>query len=73
MRQALEKVGSADILINIISRRLRQLTAGGGGMGRPLIEDPEGLRPEEIAVREIIEDKISWEALEDDEEETLSA
>ena len=73
MRQALEKVGSADILINIISRRLRQLTAGGGGMGRPLIEDPEGLRPEEIAVREIIEDKISWEALEDDGEETLSA
>ena len=73
MRQALEKVGSADILINIISRRLRQLTAGGGGLGRPLIENPEGLRPEEIAVREIIEEKISWEALEDDEEETLSA
>lgn len=73
MRQAVEKVGNADILINIISRRLRQLTAGGGGLGRPLIADAEGLRPEEIAIREVLEDKITWEANTEADDEDLNA
>jgi hypothetical protein len=60
-KKALEKVGNANVLINIVSRRVRQLNAGGGGMGRPLIADYTNLGAADIALREIIEDKIGWE------------
>jgi DNA-directed RNA polymerase subunit omega len=60
-RKALEKVGNPNVLINIVSRRVRQLNAGGGGMGRPLISDAGTLGVADIALREIIEDKIGWE------------
>jgi DNA-directed RNA polymerase subunit omega len=45
------------ILINIISKRVRQLKFG----ERPLIYSLEKLEPEDIALREIIEGKISFE------------
>ena len=38
-RQALEKVGNPNVLVNVVSRRVRQLNAGGGGLGRPLVQD----------------------------------
>ena len=60
-KKALEKVGTPNILINIVSRRVRQLNGGGGGMGRPLIADYVNLGAADIALREIIEDKIGWE------------
>jgi len=60
-KKALEKVGNPNILINIVSRRVRQLNNGGGGMGRPLIPDAVNLGAGDIALREIIEDKIGWE------------
>ncbi len=60
-KKALEKVGNANILINIVSRRVRQLNAGGGGMGRPLIADYTNLGVADIALREIIEDKIGFD------------
>lgn len=60
-RKALEKVGGTNILINIISQRVRQLNAGGGGLGRPLIADYVTLGCADIALREVIEDKIGWE------------
>jgi len=59
-KKALEKVGTANVLINIVSRRVRQLNAGGGGMGRPLIADYANLGVADIALREIIEEKIGW-------------
>lgn len=59
-KKALEKVGTPNILINIVSRRVRQLNAGGGGMGRPLIADYTNLGAADIALREIIEEKIGW-------------
>jgi len=59
-KKALEKVGTANVLINIVSRRVRQLNAGGGGMGRPLIADYTNLGVADIALREIIEEKIGW-------------
>ena len=58
-KKALEKVGTPNVLINIVSRRVRQLN-GGGGMGRPLIADYTNLGAADIALREIIEDKIGW-------------
>lgn len=61
MRKALEKLGNPNVLVNLVSRRVRQLNAGGGGMGRPLISDTIGLGLADIALIEIIEDKIAWE------------
>jgi len=60
-RKALEKVGNPNVLINLVSRRVRQLNAGGGGMGRPLIMDSTNLGAADIALREIIEEKVGWE------------
>jgi DNA-directed RNA polymerase subunit omega len=60
-KQALEKVGNPNVLINIVSRRVRQLSAGGGGMGRPLVADYTNLGAADIALREIIEEKIGWD------------
>jgi len=60
-KKALEKVGNPNVLINIVSRRVRQLNAGGGGMGRPLIDAPASMGLADIALREIIEDKLGFE------------
>ncbi|HNQ73617.1 MAG TPA: DNA-directed RNA polymerase subunit omega [Verrucomicrobiota bacterium] len=60
-RRALERVGGPNILINIVSQRVRQLNAGGGGLGRPLIADYVTLGAADIALREVIEEKIGWE------------
>jgi len=60
-KKALERVGNPHTLINIVSRRVRQLNAGGGGMGRPLIADATALGAADIALREIIEEKVGWE------------
>ena len=61
-RQALEKVGNPHILVNVISRRVRQLN-GGGGYGRPLVEAPVGTGLADIALMEVIEEKIGWREL----------
>jgi DNA-directed RNA polymerase subunit omega len=58
IKQALGKILDPNILINVVSRRVKQLRHG----NRPLVESLEKLSPEDIALREIIEDKISFEA-----------
>ena len=60
-KKALEKVGNANVLINLISRRVRQLNSGGGGVNRPLIADATNLGMADVALREIIEEKIGWD------------
>ena len=60
-KRAAEKVGNPNVLVNLISRRVRQLNAGGGGLGRPLISDVGNLGAADIALREILEEKIGWE------------
>jgi DNA-directed RNA polymerase subunit omega len=44
-------------LINVVSKRVKQLRSG----ANPLIESLEKLALEDIALREIIEDRITWE------------
>ncbi len=61
VKQALAKVGSANTLVNMISRRVRQLNAGGGGLSRPLVANTTNQGIADIALREIIEDKMGWE------------
>ena len=60
-RKAAEKVGNPNVLVNLISRRVRQLNSGGGGLSRPLIADVGNLGVADIALREILEEKIGWE------------
>jgi len=45
----------------MVSRRVRQLNSGNGGACRPLIASAENLNVADIALREIIEDKMSFE------------
>jgi len=59
-KKAAEKVGNPNVLVNLISRRVRQLNSGAGGLSRPLISDPGHLGSADIALREIIEEKIGW-------------
>jgi DNA-directed RNA polymerase subunit omega len=60
-KRANEKVGNPNVLVNIVSRRVRQLNAGGGGMGRPLVDVPASMGLADIALMEILEDKIGFE------------
>ncbi len=60
-RKALEKVGNPNILVNLISRRVRQLNSGAGAMSRPLVADTQNLGAADIALREIIEEKIGFD------------
>ena len=60
-KKALEKVGNPNVLVNLVSRRLRQLNSGGGALSRPLVADAANLGAADVALREIIEDKIGFE------------
>ncbi len=62
-KQALAKVGNPNVLVNIISRRVRQLTSN-GAHSRPFIAETAGLGAADIALIELIEDKIGFEMLE---------
>ncbi|MFO1488410.1 MAG: DNA-directed RNA polymerase subunit omega [Verrucomicrobiota bacterium] len=59
-KKALEKVGNPNVLINLVSRRVRQLNSGSGAISRPLV-DPGTMGVADIALSEIIEEKIGFE------------
>jgi DNA-directed RNA polymerase subunit omega len=61
VKKALEKVPNRNILVNLVSRRVRQLNRGGGGISRPMVSDIGSLGAADIALREIIEDKIGFD------------
>ena len=60
-KQALAKVGNPNVLINLISRRVRQLNSAGGIGSRPLLNEVAGLGAADIALKELIEEKMGWE------------
>jgi DNA-directed RNA polymerase subunit omega len=60
-KKALEKVGNPNVLVNLISRRVRQLTSGGGKISRPLVTETGNLGAADIALLEIVEDKMGFE------------
>ena len=62
-RRALEKVPNPNILVNLVSRCVRQLTSGGGTGSRPLLADTVGLGAADIAMLELIENKMDYELL----------
>lgn len=61
LKQALEKVGNAHLLINIISQRVRQLGYNGGAISRPMVTGTANLGLADIALREVIEEKLGWD------------
>ena len=56
-----------NILINVVSRRAKQLKNG----YKPLIESLERLSAEDIALREIVEGKISYQLDEKEEQQAV--
>ncbi|MFO1476863.1 MAG: DNA-directed RNA polymerase subunit omega [Verrucomicrobiota bacterium] len=60
-KKALEKVGNPNVLINLVSRRVRQLNSGVGASSRPLISEVGNLGAADTALLEIIEDKMGFE------------
>ena len=59
--KALEKVLNPNVLVNLVSRRVRQLNSGGGRASRPLVADTTHLGAADVALTEIIEGKMGWE------------
>jgi DNA-directed RNA polymerase subunit omega len=64
LKKAAELVGNPNILINLVSRRVRQLNAAGGSGSRPLLANTAGMGAADIALSELIEDKMTWERIE---------
>jgi len=54
---ALKVIDDRNILVNVVSRRVKQLRRG----SRPLVESLEKLSAEDTALREIAEGKISYQ------------
>jgi DNA-directed RNA polymerase subunit omega len=57
IREAQKSIQDPNVLINVVSRRVKQLRRG----NRPLVESLEKLSPEDVALREVIEGKISFD------------
>ncbi len=67
VKQALDKVTNPNILVNLVSRRVRQLSTGGGSMSRPFIESDQPLGAADTALEEIVQDKIDFEKIREEE------
>ncbi len=57
LKEARNVINDPNVLINVVSRRVKQLKRG----QRPLVESLEKLSLEDVALREIIEGKITYE------------
>ena len=57
LQSALKVIDDPNILVNVVSRRVKQLKRG----NRPLIESLEKLSAEDTALREIAEGKITYQ------------
>jgi DNA-directed RNA polymerase subunit omega len=72
VKQALAKVGNPNVLVNLLSRRVRQLTSGGAG-GQPLVGQTTGMGVADVALVELIEDKMAFQISSATEEEAQPA
>lgn len=58
---ALQRIPNPELLINVVSRRVRQLTQG----HRPLTQTDAKMGPADIALKEIGEGKLGYELIDD--------
>jgi DNA-directed RNA polymerase subunit omega len=63
VQEALKQIKSPEILVNIISRRCRQLGQG----ARPLVEIHPKWTFMDVALREVAEGKLSYELITEEE------
>lgn len=59
-KQALLKVKNPHVLVNVVSKRVRQLNSS-GSISRPLVLDAANMSTVDIALREIVEDKMGFD------------
>ena len=64
LKEAHKIIPDPNALINVVSRRAKQLRFG----NKPLVESLERLEPEDLALREIIEGKISYQPFDEEED-----
>lgn len=57
LKEAKAVISDPNVLINVVSRRVKQLKRG----SRPLVESLEKLCLEDVALREVSEGKITFE------------
>lgn len=57
LQSALKVIDDPTILVNVVSRRVKQLNRG----NRPLVESLEKLSPTDTALREIAEGRITFQ------------
>ena len=58
LEEAFKTIPSQQVLVNVVSKRVRQLSAG----HRPMVETGPRMGFSDIALKEIIEGKLTWEA-----------
>ena len=63
LRAAHKVITDPNILINVISKRVKQLRSGAS----PLVDSLEKLSLEDIALREVIEGKITYQLVAEEE------
>jgi DNA-directed RNA polymerase subunit omega len=61
VQKALAMVPNPQVLVNMISQRVRQLNSGGGGKCRPMLAEVGNLSAADVALLEIIEGKMGFE------------
>jgi DNA-directed RNA polymerase subunit omega len=61
VKKALEKVLNPNVLVNMVSQRVRQLNSGYGGACNPMIANTTNLGLADIALLEIIEGKMGFD------------
>ncbi len=61
LEEALKKIPNQQVLVNVVSKRVRQLTQG----HRPMIDYGPRMGFSDIALKEIIEGKLTFETLSD--------
>ena len=66
-KKALDKIGNPNVLVNLVSRRVRQLNGSGPG-SKPLVADSVQYGAADVALIELVEDKMGWEAIQSLEE-----
>ena len=59
--EAVQRFANPELLINVVSRRVRQLNQG----HRPLIEVTPKMQPVDIALKEILDGKLTFEVAEE--------
>lgn len=62
LEQAQKVIPSANVLINVVSRRVKQLRSG----AHPLVTSLERLDLEDVALKEVAEGKLVYELYEDE-------